>query len=206
MLVDQLPRRRQPLRVSQHQSAREPAQLGTEAVAQAGPDVVVGLGQRVEVLRDRRVDLVPIEPQPRVLRPEGAPKLRRARWLSAPEDLEGFLLRVDREENLLLDLAAVGVARPVDDRELVPAPADVGHGVVPVVARLCSQPSITFRFESEEEPSRPLRLEIEINTREHGTRLGYHFEELVVASRWFTGRADIRSFPERVNDFETGAT
>jgi predicted nucleotidyltransferase component of viral defense system len=54
--------------------------------------------------------------------------------------------------------------------------------------------TLTFRFGSEEEPSRPLRLKVEINTREHGTRLGYHFEELVVASRWFTGRANIRSF------------
>ncbi len=53
---------------------------------------------------------------------------------------------------------------------------------------------MTFRFDSEEEPSRPLRLKVEINTREHGTRFGYHFEELVVASRWFTGRANIRSF------------
>lgn len=55
--------------------------------------------------------------------------------------------------------------------------------------------TLTFRFDSEEEPSRPLRLKVEINTREHGARLGYHFEELVVASRWFTGRANIRSFP-----------
>lgn len=54
--------------------------------------------------------------------------------------------------------------------------------------------TLTFRFDSEEEPSRPLRLKVEINTREHGTRLGYHFEELVVASRWFTGSANIRSF------------
>jgi predicted nucleotidyltransferase component of viral defense system len=54
--------------------------------------------------------------------------------------------------------------------------------------------TLTFRFDSEEEPSRPLRLKVEINTREHGTRLGYHFEELVVVSRWFTGRANIRSF------------
>lgn len=54
--------------------------------------------------------------------------------------------------------------------------------------------TLTFRFDSEDEPSRPLRLKVEINTREHGTRLGYHFEELAVASRWFTGRANIRSF------------
>lgn len=54
--------------------------------------------------------------------------------------------------------------------------------------------TLTFRFDSEEEPTRPLRLKVEINTREHGTRLGYHFEELVMESRWFSGRANIRSF------------
>lgn len=54
--------------------------------------------------------------------------------------------------------------------------------------------TLNFRFDSEEEPSRPLRLKVEINTREHGSRLGYHFEELVVDSRWFSGRANIRSF------------
>jgi predicted nucleotidyltransferase component of viral defense system len=54
--------------------------------------------------------------------------------------------------------------------------------------------TLTFRFSSEDLPARPLRLKIEINTREHGTRLGYHFESLAVESRWFTGRANIRSF------------
>ncbi len=54
--------------------------------------------------------------------------------------------------------------------------------------------TLTWRFDSEDMPSRPLRLKVEINTREHGTSLGYHFEELTVASRWFTGRARIRSF------------
>lgn len=54
--------------------------------------------------------------------------------------------------------------------------------------------TLAFCFDSEEEPSRPLRLKVEINTREHGAKFGHHFEELVVASRWFTGRASIRSF------------
>ncbi|HEX5051583.1 MAG TPA: nucleotidyl transferase AbiEii/AbiGii toxin family protein [Planctomycetota bacterium] len=54
--------------------------------------------------------------------------------------------------------------------------------------------TLNWRFDSEDEPSRPVRLKIEINTREHGTRLGYHFEELAVASRWFTRRARIRTF------------
>jgi predicted nucleotidyltransferase component of viral defense system len=54
--------------------------------------------------------------------------------------------------------------------------------------------TLTWRFDSEGDPSRPMRLKIEVNTREHGSRLGYHFEELAVASRWFTGRAHIRTF------------
>jgi hypothetical protein len=54
--------------------------------------------------------------------------------------------------------------------------------------------TLTWRFDSEDQPSRPLRLKVEINTREHGTWLGYDFPEFVVTSRWFNGRASVRSF------------
>jgi predicted nucleotidyltransferase component of viral defense system len=40
----------------------------------------------------------------------------------------------------------------------------------------------------------PLRLKIEINTREHFTVLGLVEQTLAVASRWFTGHSEISTF------------
>jgi predicted nucleotidyltransferase component of viral defense system len=54
--------------------------------------------------------------------------------------------------------------------------------------------TLTYRFESEVPPVRPLRLKIEINTREHFAVLGYRASPLVVASPWFTGEADVTTY------------
>ncbi len=54
--------------------------------------------------------------------------------------------------------------------------------------------TLTYRFESEVPPVRPLRLKIEINTREHFAVLGYHPLRLVVASPWFMGEADVTTY------------
>ncbi len=54
--------------------------------------------------------------------------------------------------------------------------------------------TLNYRFDSEDVPSVALKLKIEINSREHFTVHGltdHHFE---VASRWFTGAADIRTY------------
>jgi len=54
--------------------------------------------------------------------------------------------------------------------------------------------TLTYRFESEVPPIRPLRLKIEINTREHFAVLSYHPLPLVVANPWFPGEADVTTY------------
>lgn len=51
-----------------------------------------------------------------------------------------------------------------------------------------------YRFSSEIPPTQPLRLKIEINTREHFTVLGHRRRPFRVASPWFTGDADIVTY------------
>ncbi len=51
-----------------------------------------------------------------------------------------------------------------------------------------------YRFESELPPVIPLRLKIEVNTREHFVLLGHVMKRFNVESRWFGGTALIRSF------------
>ena len=54
--------------------------------------------------------------------------------------------------------------------------------------------SLVYRFKSEIAPVRPLRLKIEINTREHFTVLGFHRRSLAVANPWFTGAAEVTTY------------
>jgi predicted nucleotidyltransferase component of viral defense system len=54
--------------------------------------------------------------------------------------------------------------------------------------------TLTYRFESEIAPVRPLRLKVEINTHEHFTVLGYEQKRMTVDSRWFAGSADIATY------------
>ena len=54
--------------------------------------------------------------------------------------------------------------------------------------------TVIYRFESELHPVVPLRLKIEINTREHFTVLGHVQTGHAVDSGWFSGSAEIRSF------------
>lgn len=54
--------------------------------------------------------------------------------------------------------------------------------------------TLTYRFESEIEPVRPLRLKIEINTREHFAVLGFRRRQLTVDNAWFTGSADVVTY------------
>jgi len=51
-----------------------------------------------------------------------------------------------------------------------------------------------YRFRSEIPPTQPLRLKIEINTREHFSVLGYQRRPFRLASPWFTGTADIVTY------------
>lgn len=54
--------------------------------------------------------------------------------------------------------------------------------------------TLTYRFNSEMSPVVPLKLKIEINTREHFTVLGLKQEKFMVESRWFKGQALIPTF------------
>lgn len=54
--------------------------------------------------------------------------------------------------------------------------------------------SLVYRFESEIAPARPLRLKIEINTREHFTVLGLRRYPLAVENPWFAGQADVTTY------------
>ncbi len=54
--------------------------------------------------------------------------------------------------------------------------------------------TLTYRFESEIPPVRPMRLKIEINTREHFALLGLSPRELNVTNPWFTGQSEVVTF------------
>jgi predicted nucleotidyltransferase component of viral defense system len=74
--------------------------------------------------------------------------------------------------------------RDVLDPWLGPPRRDVKEGGV----------TLTYRFSSEDQPPRPMRLKIEINSREHFTELGYVQASLAIDSRWWCGSADVTTF------------
>ena len=53
---------------------------------------------------------------------------------------------------------------------------------------------LVYRFQSEDNPSVPLRLKIEINTTEFFTLYGYKDYKHSIDSHWFEGEANIRSY------------
>jgi len=55
--------------------------------------------------------------------------------------------------------------------------------------------TLIYRFQSEGPAAMPLRLKIEINTREHFTVLGDYDVAYNVESRWFTGNTLVRTYP-----------
>ncbi len=59
--------------------------------------------------------------------------------------------------------------------------------------------TFVYRFESETLPITPLRLKVEINTREHVAVLGLHHKRHIVAGPWYAGEADVLTFaPEEL--------
>ncbi|MBI5015334.1 MAG: nucleotidyl transferase AbiEii/AbiGii toxin family protein [Deltaproteobacteria bacterium] len=59
--------------------------------------------------------------------------------------------------------------------------------------------TLVYRFESEIAPVTPLRLKVEINTREHLTVLGYRSFRVRVENPWFAGASDVKTFaPEEL--------
>ncbi len=54
--------------------------------------------------------------------------------------------------------------------------------------------TLMYRFDSEDQPSVPLRLKLEINTREHFSVLGYQEQDFSMRSRWYSGHCRITTF------------
>jgi len=53
---------------------------------------------------------------------------------------------------------------------------------------------LTYRVESEGPPVVPMRLKVEINTREHFAVEGYQKQPFAVQSRWFKGNCEITTY------------
>ena len=54
--------------------------------------------------------------------------------------------------------------------------------------------TFVYRFDSEDMPPLPLRLKVEINTREHFSVFGLTEVPFAVESRWFVGDADVVTY------------
>jgi predicted nucleotidyltransferase component of viral defense system len=54
--------------------------------------------------------------------------------------------------------------------------------------------NLVYRFSSEELPPKPMRLKIEINSREHFTEFGHARLPFEVRSRWWTGATTVTTF------------
>lgn len=54
--------------------------------------------------------------------------------------------------------------------------------------------SLRYSFLSEDIEPFPLKLKVEVNTREHFAELGWKTENFSLTNRWFTGQTDITSF------------
>ena len=53
---------------------------------------------------------------------------------------------------------------------------------------------LIYRFQSEQQPPRAMRLKIEINSREHFTEQGHVAHPFEVRSRWWSGEANVTTF------------
>ncbi|MGQ9589944.1 MAG: nucleotidyl transferase AbiEii/AbiGii toxin family protein [Planctomycetota bacterium] len=54
--------------------------------------------------------------------------------------------------------------------------------------------TLRYRMESEIPPVTPLRLKVEINTREHFSVFGAHSRAFAIRSPWFEGRAEVQTY------------
>jgi predicted nucleotidyltransferase component of viral defense system len=54
--------------------------------------------------------------------------------------------------------------------------------------------TLVYRMASEDSPALPMRLKVEINSRERFSVLGLEQRELAITSRWFSGSASISTF------------
>jgi predicted nucleotidyltransferase component of viral defense system len=98
-------------------------------------------------------------------------------------------------------------ARYSEDIDLVQTKAegagqmmDALHGVLdpwlgrPRYKQTEGRVTFLYRFNSEDEPSSPLRLKVETNTREHFSMYGLRESPFSVSSRWFQGSCRVHTY------------
>jgi predicted nucleotidyltransferase component of viral defense system len=54
--------------------------------------------------------------------------------------------------------------------------------------------TLRYRFASEDLPSVPMKLKVEINSREHFSVHGFHTHRFMMNSRWHSGATDVRTY------------
>jgi len=64
----------------------------------------------------------------------------------------------------------------------------------PVIKQKAHNNTLIFRFESEIPPIIPMRLKVEINTREHFNVLVFTKHDFRVDNQWFTGRCKVTAY------------
>jgi predicted nucleotidyltransferase component of viral defense system len=64
----------------------------------------------------------------------------------------------------------------------------------PVIKQKAHNNTLVFRFESEMSPTKPLRLKIEINCREHFNVLGLTQYDFNISNQWFSGNSKITTY------------
>lgn len=92
----------------------------------------------------------------------------------------------------------------IDLVQLSPEPiGDTLHGIRSALDPWLGEPkrvfkegrvNLVYRFRSEGPPIVPLRMKIEINTREHFSELGVISMPFEIESRWFAGKTDVTTF------------
>ena len=64
----------------------------------------------------------------------------------------------------------------------------------PIIKQKAHNNTLIFRFESEIPPVIPIRLKVEINTREHFNVLGLTKHDFAVQNQWFSGNCKITTY------------
>jgi predicted nucleotidyltransferase component of viral defense system len=123
---------------------------------------------------------------------------------SDPELAQSFALRGGTALHKLLLDAPYRYSEDIDLVQTAPAPiGPLLDGIRVCLDSWLGKPArkqahggatLTYRFESEIPPVRPLRLKLEINAREHFTLLGLRRHRFSADNPWFTGVCDAVTF------------
>lgn len=100
---------------------------------------------------------------------------------------------IPRRHSEDIDLVQI-ISAPIG--QVIDALQDTLNGFLGSPRRKQTEQSVTliYRLESEGPPVVPMRLKVEINTREHFTVEGYQKQPFAVESRWFKGNCEITTY------------